>query len=290
MAYIRALPALEQLQLAGDRQVGVNIIKRALEEPMRQIALNAGVEGATVVQQVKAASDMIGYDAAAAAYVHLIEAGVLDPTKVSRTALQHAASVVGLLLTTEVLIADASEALTALHDGMRLTSGGVWDFSGGGSAPARPGRHGRVCQNRLACYAARTMQRHTSPSSLLLHHGNILTLRKRHMHRLSSSTPPRESTTHERAIEALAQQSHVPVDQVAQLYERELTALTVGARITGFLAILTTRKVREILCQHRPPAHAPAAHAPRTVDTRAQAQTAPPDRDSMLLGLRNAVP
>ena len=118
LAYIRALPALEQLQLDGDRQVGVTIIKRALEEPMRQIALNAGVEGATVVQQVKAASDMIGYDAAADAYVDLREAGVLDPTKVSRTALQHAASVVGLLLTTEVLIAEASEAPTAPYDGM----------------------------------------------------------------------------------------------------------------------------------------------------------------------------
>src|SRR5438093_1459720 len=118
LAYIRALPALEQLQLDGDRQVGVTIIKRALEEPMRQIALNAGVEGATVVQQVKAASDMIGYDAAADAYVDLREAGVLDPTKVSRTALQHAASVVGLLLTTEVLIAEASEAPTAPCDGM----------------------------------------------------------------------------------------------------------------------------------------------------------------------------
>jgi len=118
LAYIRALPTLEQLQLEGDRQVGVNIIKRALEEPMRQIALNAGVDGATVVQRVKAASDMIGYDAAADAYVDLREAGVLDPTKVSRTALQNAASVVGLLLTTEVLIAEASEAPTAPYDGM----------------------------------------------------------------------------------------------------------------------------------------------------------------------------
>jgi chaperonin GroEL len=127
LAYIRALPALERLQLAGDRQVGVNIIKRALEEPMRQIALNAGVEGATVVQRVKAAADMIGYDAAADAYVDLIEAGVLDPTKVSRTALQHAASVVGLLLLTEVLIADAPEGPTTYHDGMGYHRGGM-DF------------------------------------------------------------------------------------------------------------------------------------------------------------------
>ena len=118
LAYIRALPALEQVKLEGDRQVGVNIIKRALEEPLRQIALNAGVEGATVVQQVRAASDMIGYDAAADAYGDLMDAGVLDPTKVSRTALQNAASAVGLLLTTEVLIAEASEAPTAPYDGM----------------------------------------------------------------------------------------------------------------------------------------------------------------------------
>jgi chaperonin GroEL len=117
LAYIRALPALEQLQLDGDRQVGVNIIKRALEEPMRQIALNAGVEGATVVQRVRATADMIGYDAVADAYVDLIDAGVLDPTKVSRTALQHAASVVGLLLLTEVLIAEAPEVPTPRHDG-----------------------------------------------------------------------------------------------------------------------------------------------------------------------------
>jgi chaperonin GroEL len=127
LAYIRALPALERLQLAGDRQVGVNIIKRALEEPTRQIALNAGVEGATVVQRVKAATDMIGYDAVADAYVDLVDAGVLDPTKVSRTALQHAASVVGLLLTTEVLIADAPEALTIHHDGMVYRRGSM-DF------------------------------------------------------------------------------------------------------------------------------------------------------------------
>jgi chaperonin GroEL len=115
------------VQLAGDRQVGVTIITRALEEPMRQIALNAGVEGATVVQRVKTTSDMIGYDAVADAYVDLMDAGVLDPTKVSRTALQNAASVVGLLLTTEVLIAEAPEALMAHHNGMGPHRGGM-DF------------------------------------------------------------------------------------------------------------------------------------------------------------------
>ena len=74
------------------------------------------------------------------------------------------------------------------------------------------------------------------------------------MRRLYSSTPPHESARHERAIEALAQQLCVPIDHVAQLYERELAALTVSARITGFLSILTTRKVREILRQRRHPA------------------------------------
>ena len=71
------------------------------------------------------------------------------------------------------------------------------------------------------------------------------------MTRLSSSTHPGESSTHERAIEALAREAHVPIDQVAQLYEHELAVLTVGARITGFLTILTTRKVRDILRQRQ---------------------------------------
>ena len=79
----------------------------------------------------------------------------------------------------------------------------------------------------------------------------MLTPRKRHMNRLSSSTHPRESSTHERAIEALARASHLPIDQVAQLYEHELTVLKVGARVTSFLTILTTRKVREILRQRQ---------------------------------------
>ena len=98
LAYIRALPALEKLQLEGDRQVGVHIIKRALEEPMRQIAANAGAD-----------SGMIGYDANTDAYIDLMEAGIIDPTKVTRIALQNAASVAGLLLTTDVLVAEQPE-------------------------------------------------------------------------------------------------------------------------------------------------------------------------------------
>ena len=84
------------------------------------------------------------------------------------------------------------------------------------------------------------------------------------MHRLSSSTPPRESAKHERAIAALAQQSHVLFDHVAQLYECELAVLTARARITDFLTILTTRKVREILRQRRQPARTSEVPAPRS--------------------------
>jgi chaperonin GroEL len=120
MAYIRALPALEQLdpQLEGDRQVGLNIVKRALEEPMRQIVQNAGAEGATVVQHLKTESGMIGYDANTGAYVDLIEAGIIDPTKVTRVALQNAASVAGLLLTTEVLVAEEPHEPEDTYAGM----------------------------------------------------------------------------------------------------------------------------------------------------------------------------
>lgn len=115
LAYIRALPALERLQLDGERQMGVAIVKRALEAPMRQIALNAGAEGATVVQRCITESNGMGYDAATATFVNLIDAGIIDPTKVTRSALQNAASMAGLLLTTEILIAELSEKDYAHH-------------------------------------------------------------------------------------------------------------------------------------------------------------------------------
>jgi chaperonin GroEL len=109
VAYIRALPALEKLQLGGDRQAGVNIIHRALEEPLRMIALNAGAEGATVFQRVKAESSSMGYDASTDTYVDMVAQGIIDPTKVTRIALQNAASVAALLLTTEALITEMPE-------------------------------------------------------------------------------------------------------------------------------------------------------------------------------------
>ena len=98
------------------------------------------------------------------------------------------------------------------------------------------------------------------------------------MHKFSSSTPLRDSSTHERAIEALARQAQVPVAHVAQLYERELAALTVGARLTGFLPILTIRRVRDILRQHSYAAYMPEAPAHGGGDAGALAQSVLPDR------------
>ncbi|MBI3008418.1 MAG: chaperonin GroEL [Candidatus Omnitrophica bacterium] len=109
VAFLRAISALEKLGLKGDESVGVDIIKRALEEPIRQIANNAGLEGSVVVQRVKTEKTNTGYDVNQNAYVDMTQAGVIDPTKVARTALQNASSIAGLLLTTEALITDIPE-------------------------------------------------------------------------------------------------------------------------------------------------------------------------------------
>ncbi|MBF0549201.1 MAG: chaperonin GroEL [Deltaproteobacteria bacterium] len=106
VALIRCLPKLESLKLDGDLQLGVNIIKRALEEPVRQIANNAGVEGSVVVAKVKDGKDDFGFNAESGKYENLIAVGVIDPTKVTRFAIQNAASVAGLLLTTQAMIAE----------------------------------------------------------------------------------------------------------------------------------------------------------------------------------------
>jgi len=109
VALLRCLPAVDKLKLEGDQQVGVTILKRALEEPIRQIVENAGFEGSVVVERVKKEKTSSGFDAAAETYCDLIEAGIIDPTKVTRTALQNAASVASLMLTTEVMVADLPE-------------------------------------------------------------------------------------------------------------------------------------------------------------------------------------
>ena len=106
-ALLRCLPALEKLKLHDDEAVGVNIVKRALEEPMRQIAQNAGHEGALVVGRVRESKvENFGFNAETGEFGDMVQAGVIDPAKVTRLALQNAASIVSLMLTTEVLIAD----------------------------------------------------------------------------------------------------------------------------------------------------------------------------------------
>jgi chaperonin GroEL len=110
VALLRASKALDHMKLSGDEATGANIVKRALEEPIRQIVENAGLEGSVVVEKVKAASAATqGFDAENNEYVDLLQAGIIDPTKVERIALQNAASIASLLLTTEALITDIPE-------------------------------------------------------------------------------------------------------------------------------------------------------------------------------------
>jgi chaperonin GroEL len=114
VALLRALPALHALKLAGDQQFGVNIVRRAIEEPLRQIARNGGIEGAIVVGKVCEGAGAYGYNAATDVYEDLIAAGVIDPTKVVRVALQNAASVAALMLTTDALVAETeSQAVSS---------------------------------------------------------------------------------------------------------------------------------------------------------------------------------
>ncbi|GIV40775.1 MAG: 60 kDa chaperonin [Vicingaceae bacterium] len=109
-AYIRALNALENLKGDNeDENIGIAIVRRALEEPLRQIVFNAGGEGSVVVQKVKEGKDDFGYNARTETYGNLIEEGVIDPTKVSRVALENAASIAGLLLTTECVVVEIKE-------------------------------------------------------------------------------------------------------------------------------------------------------------------------------------
>jgi chaperonin GroEL len=110
VAYIRAIPALDKVEVENeDQKIGVQIVQRALEEPLRQIAENAGWEGSIVVQRVKEGKDDFGFNAQTEEFGNLLEQGVIDPTKVARTALENAASVAGLLLTTEAVVAEKPE-------------------------------------------------------------------------------------------------------------------------------------------------------------------------------------
>src|SRR5216110_1974047 len=110
VSLLRCIPALEKLKVEDDEEIGVNIVKRALEEPLRQIAQNAGVEGAIVVGRIRESKDEhFGYNAETGEYGDLVKMGVIDPAKVTRLALQNAASVSALMLTTEALVAEIKE-------------------------------------------------------------------------------------------------------------------------------------------------------------------------------------
>jgi chaperonin GroEL len=109
VAYLRCVPALDKLKLGGDKQIGVDLVKRALEEPIRQIANNAGQEGSVVTEKVRNEKGAFGFDAAQDEYTDMIKAGIIDPTKVVRLALQNAASVASLMITTEALVAEKPE-------------------------------------------------------------------------------------------------------------------------------------------------------------------------------------
>ena len=108
-AYINVLDAVAGLELAGDEATGRNIVLRALEEPVRQIALNAGFEGSIVIDRLKNSEVGTGFNAATGEWVNMIEAGIIDPVKVTRSALQNAASVASLILTTEAVVANQPE-------------------------------------------------------------------------------------------------------------------------------------------------------------------------------------
>jgi len=127
VALLRAAAVLEQLAVDGDERIGVNIIRRAIEEPMRWIATNAGHEGSIVVQRTRAMSGEEGFNAQTERYENLVQAGVIDPTKVVRSALQNAASIASLLLTTEAVIS----IIPASAQNGAGASGGMGDMGGG---------------------------------------------------------------------------------------------------------------------------------------------------------------
>lgn len=127
VALIDCIKALDSIQINGDEKVGINILRRALEEPMRQISTNAGKDGSVVIEEVKKQPKGIGYDAAKDEYVDMIKSGIIDPVKVTRLALQNAASVASSILTTEAAVTDIVEPSPP--------AGGMPDMSGMGGMP-----------------------------------------------------------------------------------------------------------------------------------------------------------
>ncbi len=130
VALLRAIKALDGLQLEAEEAVAINILRRALEEPMRQIAANAGVDGAVVVEEVKKNTGNYGYNAATGKYEDMVKAGIIDPAKVTRSALQNAASIASMFLTTEVVVTDIPKkdesAMPPMGGGMGGGMGGMY--------------------------------------------------------------------------------------------------------------------------------------------------------------------
>src|SRR5258706_2092970 len=126
VALVRVASAVDKLKLEGDEKTGANIIRRALEEPLRQIVANAGEEGSVVIAKIRESKEKnFGYDAQTNEYADLVKAGVIDPTKVTRTALQNAASIASLMLTTEALVSEIPEEKKAESAGGHGGMGGM---------------------------------------------------------------------------------------------------------------------------------------------------------------------
>ena len=123
-AYIRTLGALMKAEAEGDEAIGFNLVRRALEEPARQLAANAGTEGSLIVERLKKETGRTGYDVARGEFTDMVKAGIVDPTKVTRLALQNAASVAGLMLTTEAVVVEKREKK---RGAMPMPGGGMED-------------------------------------------------------------------------------------------------------------------------------------------------------------------
>ena len=135
VALIRAMKALKDIKTEGDEKIGISILRRALEEPLRQIAFNAGKEGSVVVEEVKKRKGNVGYNAATDVYEDLVAQGIIDPAKVTRSALENAASISGMLLTTEAVVTDLPEKKDEAGAGAAAAAAGM----GGGMPGGMPG-------------------------------------------------------------------------------------------------------------------------------------------------------
>ncbi|HBW74155.1 MAG: 60 kDa chaperonin [Candidatus Magasanikbacteria bacterium GW2011_GWA2_45_39] len=130
VALLRARAALDSVQVSGEEKIGLNILRRALEEPMRQIAVNAGKDGSVVIEEVRKLTGNMGYNAEADRYEDMVQAGIVDPTKVTRSAIQNAASIAAMMLTTEAVITDIPEKKEPMQGGGGMGMDGMGGMGG----------------------------------------------------------------------------------------------------------------------------------------------------------------